>query len=187
MKPPVTYSHPKPVIAMIHMPFRSDGSSYAEVTSGARRLQRRGRTGGIQYPCPPILLNPYGQVWEHVSTLIRILKLSVCGSVKVRQSVDREYEREEYKTYTATCPFLHLQMCRSSNPLMETREETMKQAGPVHWQEQSWIVRFCHMVRRKTSAVRTVICRYLQLPATSFYLAMPARQARVCCYPGNFP
>ena len=35
MKPPVTYSHPKPVIAMIHMPFRSDGSSYAEVTSGA--------------------------------------------------------------------------------------------------------------------------------------------------------
>ncbi|MCS2441117.1 hypothetical protein NXX09_08960 [Bacteroides uniformis] len=71
-------------------------------------------------------------MWEHVSTLIRILKLSVCGSVKVRQSVDREYEREEYKTYTATCPFLHLQMCRSSNPLMETREETMKQAGPVH-------------------------------------------------------
>ncbi|MDB9117182.1 hypothetical protein PN597_17920 [Parabacteroides merdae] len=36
MKPPVTYSHPKPVIAMIHMPFRSDGSSYAEVTSEAR-------------------------------------------------------------------------------------------------------------------------------------------------------
>lgn len=36
MKPPVTYSHPKPVIAMIHMPFRSDGSSYAEATSEAR-------------------------------------------------------------------------------------------------------------------------------------------------------
>ena len=41
MKPPVTYSHPKPVIAMIHMPFRSDGSSYAEVTSGARRVEER--------------------------------------------------------------------------------------------------------------------------------------------------
>ncbi|MCS2680496.1 hypothetical protein NXV81_09980 [Bacteroides ovatus] len=39
MKPPVTYSHPKSVIVMIHMtggtemPFRSDGSSYAEATS----------------------------------------------------------------------------------------------------------------------------------------------------------
>ena len=31
-------SLPKPVIAMINMPFRSDGSSYAEVTSEARRL-----------------------------------------------------------------------------------------------------------------------------------------------------
>ena len=42
MKPPVTYSHPKSVIVMIHMtggtemPFRSDGSSYAEATSEAR-------------------------------------------------------------------------------------------------------------------------------------------------------
>ncbi|MCS2676043.1 hypothetical protein NXV90_07350 [Bacteroides ovatus] len=41
MKPPVTYSHPKSVIVMIHMtggtemPFRSDGSSYAEATSEA--------------------------------------------------------------------------------------------------------------------------------------------------------
>ncbi len=28
--------------------------------------------------------------------------------------------------YTATCPFLHLQKCRSSNPLMEIMQKTMK-------------------------------------------------------------
>lgn len=34
-------------------------------------------------PGEPALSNPYGQVWEHASVLIRILELSVCGSVKI--------------------------------------------------------------------------------------------------------
>ena len=42
-----------------------------------------GKTGWIPLPCPSVLLNPYGQVWERASTLIGILKLSVYGSVKV--------------------------------------------------------------------------------------------------------
>ncbi|MFR9259762.1 MAG: hypothetical protein ACLVL2_00555 [Bacteroides cellulosilyticus] len=60
MKPPVTYSHPKSVIVMIHMtegtemPFRSDGSSYAEATSEAR--SGVGKASGIPFPCPPFLL-----------------------------------------------------------------------------------------------------------------------------------
>ena len=61
-----------------------------------------GKTGGIPFPCPPVLLNPYGQVWEHASTLIRILKLSV------------------YKK------------CESINPLMETMKETMRSKHGRH-------------------------------------------------------
>ena len=66
------------------MPFRSDGSSYAEGDVRNPLPVAAGKTGGIPFPCPPVLLNPYGQVWEHASTLIRILKLSVykkCESI----------------------------------------------------------------------------------------------------------
>ena len=85
MKPPVTYSHPKSVIVMIHMtggtemPFRSDGSSYAEATSEARSgVEKR---AGFRFLVH--LFNPYGQAGERASVRIRILKLSVYGSVKV--------------------------------------------------------------------------------------------------------
>lgn len=63
------------------MPLRSDGSSYTEVTPEVRCPEKCGKADRIPFPCPPVLFNPYGQVWEHVSVLIRILKLSVYRSV----------------------------------------------------------------------------------------------------------
>jgi hypothetical protein len=64
MKPPVTYSHPKPVIAIIHMPFRSDGSSYAEVTSEARRLWKNGRNS------VSLSTDPFKSLWAGVGARI---------------------------------------------------------------------------------------------------------------------
>ncbi len=74
---------------MIHMretdiPFLSDGFFLCGGGVRGSLPVAAGKTGGIPFPCPPILLNPYGQVWEHASTLIRILKLSVhkkCESI----------------------------------------------------------------------------------------------------------
>ena len=52
----------------------------AVITCRGRLLLEKRRDS---VPCPPPLSNPYGQVWEHASVLIRILELSVCGSVKI--------------------------------------------------------------------------------------------------------
>ena len=88
MEPPVTYSHPKSVIVMIHMMgdehivlsgwFFPCGSDVRILPSVAAW-----KNGWDSAPCPPALSNPHGQVWKHASVLIRILKLSVCGSVKI--------------------------------------------------------------------------------------------------------
>ena len=100
MKPPVTYSHPKSVIVMIHMTGGRTYGSIRMVLPMEEWRQNPAVRSGVEkrrdsVPCPPPLSNPYGQVWEHASVLIRILKLSV------------------YKK------------CESINPLMEPWEASM--------------------------------------------------------------
>ena len=87
-EPPVTYSHPKSGIVMIHM---TGGRTYGSIRMVLPMQEWRQNPtvrSGVEkrrdsVPCPPPLSNPYGQVWEHASVLIRILELSVCGSVKI--------------------------------------------------------------------------------------------------------
>ena len=107
-KSTVTYSHPKPVIAIIHMrgadmPFRSDGSSYTEGDVRDPLPVVVGKTGGIPFSCPSVFLNSYGQVWEHASVLIRILKLSVykkCKSINPLMETIKEIKRSKHGRHT---------------------------------------------------------------------------------------
>ena len=63
------------------MPFRSDGSSYAEATSEARSgVEKR---AGFRFLVHRSFLILMGRREERASVRIRILKLSVYGSVKV--------------------------------------------------------------------------------------------------------
>ena len=44
-----------------------------------------------------------------------------------------ETMKKKNKSYTATCPFLHLQKCISNNPLMETIKKKISRTRlPVH-------------------------------------------------------
>ena len=67
MKPPVTYSHPKSVIVMIHMTLRSNGYSYAEVTSEARCRS------GVEKRRDSVSLStgPFKSLWADVGAHIR--------------------------------------------------------------------------------------------------------------------